>query len=489
MATNSKLGKYQLVRQLGRGAMGVVFEGFDPVIQRTVAIKTIHKHLLAGEAGQELLARFKREAQAAGRLAHPNIVAIYEYGEDQGTPFIAMEFIQGRELKDIIKDPARMELSAVVNLVTQALDALDYVHVAGIVHRDLKPGNIILLNNGQVKIADFGIARVESSNMTQLGAVMGTPSYMSPEQFMGQRVGPQADLFSVGVILFELLTGEKPFAGQSVTTIMQKVLTAPAPDVSAINPSLPRKLDAVLKKALAKRPSERFQRAGDFARALQEAVGQTSSAYVDGDATLIGHAMEETNPTLLASADEVTTERNPRSQAAAGAPRIPPRSGSAAPPAERILPAPPPMESRTQHPPEPRLRAKGAWLLPLLILVVVELVAGAAWWFYGDNAPFDRSAGITLQAPPKADTPPPLPSPKTPKPGEPAGSLAVASTPPGAIVLINNRFMGITPQEIALAPGAYAVTLKREGFQPFTTKVEIDADRQSTLAAPLQPGP
>jgi eukaryotic-like serine/threonine-protein kinase len=290
----NKLGKYQIRRTLGKGAMGIVYEGFDPVIERTVAIKTILPSQLNGAEFVGVLARFKREAQAAGRLNHPGIVAIYDYGEEvaqdvsdeeatmmaptsasqsqQRVAYIAMEFIKGRELRDFFEKGERFPMPEVVRIMSEMLDALDHAHSQGVVHRDMKPANLILLENGRVKIADFGIARVEASELTQTGTVLGTPTYMSPEQFMGHPVDGRSDLFSCGVILYQLLTGEKPFTGESTTTIMYKVLREEPVPPSQLNLSLAPALDAVMKKALAKNPAERFQNGREFAQVLQAAL-------------------------------------------------------------------------------------------------------------------------------------------------------------------------------------------------------------------------
>ena len=219
-----KLGKYVIIRILGKGAMRVVYEGMDPDIKRKVAIKTIHRLLLEGDASNELLARFKQEAQAAGQLMHQNIVAIHEYGEEEGVPFIAKEFVKGKELKEYIVEKKQFYIAEILSIMIQTLQAIAYVHAAEVIHRDLKPANIILLENGQVKVADFGIARIRDSDMTQAGAIIGTPSYMSPEQFIGDQADKQTDIFSIGVILYELLTGEKPFPGKTATVIMQKIM-------------------------------------------------------------------------------------------------------------------------------------------------------------------------------------------------------------------------------------------------------------------------
>ncbi|MGB8435292.1 MAG: serine/threonine-protein kinase, partial [Burkholderiales bacterium] len=271
MSDTTKLGKFEVRREIGKGAMGVVYEGFDPMIERTVAIKTIRAENLQGDDAQEQLARFRREAQSAGKLTHPNIVSVYDFGLDDGTYYIAMEFVKGRELQDILGKNERFGVAGIVQVMTQLLEALDYSHRNGVVHRDIKPSNIILLDDGTVKVADFGIARIESSNLTQAGMVLGTPSYMSPEQFMGQTVDGRTDLFSSGVILYQLLTGEKPFTG-SVTTIMHKVLQEQPLPPSKLNVQVPRAFDAVVQKALAKRPDERYQTGREFAAAIKGAA-------------------------------------------------------------------------------------------------------------------------------------------------------------------------------------------------------------------------
>jgi tRNA A-37 threonylcarbamoyl transferase component Bud32 len=290
MAHPQKLGKYEIRRELGSGAMGVVYEGWDPGIARRVAIKTVRRDQLDRAEAGEILARFQREAQAAGRLSHPNIVGIYEYGEDDGTAFIAMEFIEGRELKDYFDANERFVLSEIGRIMVQLLAALGHAHQNGITHRDIKPANIILLKDGTVKVADFGIARIESSNLTQAGTVLGTPAYMSPEQFMGQTVDGRSDLFSAGVILYQFLTGDKPFTG-TLTTIMHKVLKEDPPAPSELNVQVPRPFDALVSQALSKRPEDRFQNAQAFAAAIDSALQKPQSedaTVIGADATLAG---------------------------------------------------------------------------------------------------------------------------------------------------------------------------------------------------------
>ena len=284
MAEFEKLGKYEIRGELGRGAMGVVYEGFDPNIERIVALKTIRAEQLVGENAPDVIARFRREAQAAGRLSHPNIVSIYDFGEDVGVWYIAMEFIKGRELKEYFEANERFTTADAVRILTQILSALGYSHRLGVIHRDIKPANIILLPDGSVKVADFGIAHIESSELTQVGAVLGTPSYMSPEQIQGLPVDGRSDLFSVGVILYQFLTGERPFTGSSTIT-MRKVLEENPLPPSRFNVQLPGAMDAVVRKALEKRADDRYQTADEFAEALQAALKPAPTA--SSDPTLI----------------------------------------------------------------------------------------------------------------------------------------------------------------------------------------------------------
>src|SRR5437773_9523983 len=281
MAEIDSIGKYEIRREIGRGAMGVVYEGYDTSIERIVALKTIRADQLAGGDPAAVIARFRREAQAAGRLNHPNIVSIYDFDEDGGIWYIAMEFVKGRELKECFETNERFRIADIVRIMSQILNALDYSHRQGVIHRDIKPANIFLLSDGSVKVADFGIAHIESSNLTQVGTVMGTPSYMSPEQIMGLPVDGRSDLFSAGVVLYQFLTGERPFSG-SATTPMQKVLKEDPLPPSALNVQLPTTMDAVVRKAMAQRPEERYQSAREFKDTLTAAAQAAASPLAAG---------------------------------------------------------------------------------------------------------------------------------------------------------------------------------------------------------------
>uniref|UniRef100_UPI0022EA74F6 serine/threonine-protein kinase n=1 Tax=Falsiroseomonas oryzae TaxID=2766473 RepID=UPI0022EA74F6 len=282
-----RLGKYELRGTLGRGAMGVVYDGWDPIIARRVAIKTVKIPDPSDTEAIEELARFRREAQAAGRLTHPNIVAVYDYGEDGDIAYIVMEFVDGPTLKHLLDKQERMALPDIVRVMEDLLAGLAFSHARGIVHRDIKPANVMLTSDGKAKIADFGIARIESSSMTQAGTVMGTPAYMSPEQFMGQTVDARTDIYSSGVLLYQLLTGERPFEG-GMTAIMHKALHTDPPKPSELSVTAPPALDPVVARAMAKRPEGRFANAEAFAAAIRQALAAPAAASEPSvDATMM----------------------------------------------------------------------------------------------------------------------------------------------------------------------------------------------------------
>jgi eukaryotic-like serine/threonine-protein kinase len=252
--------------------MGMIYLAHDPVIDRKVAIKLIRADLLGGEERADYLARFQREAQAAGRCAHPNIVAIYDFAVHEGNPFLAMEYVEGSNLSQVLARSGRFSPASAAALIGQVLDALDCAHGFGIVHRDVKPANILLLADGRVKMTDFGISRLDSSALTQTGSVIGTPSYMSPEQCRGEPADARSDLFCVGVVLYELLSGARPFAGRNVTEIALQVMNQPPADIRTINPGLSASLVAVIERAIAKQPEGRFATAAEMAASLRQSV-------------------------------------------------------------------------------------------------------------------------------------------------------------------------------------------------------------------------
>jgi serine/threonine-protein kinase len=285
-----RLGKYTITDELGKGAMGVVYKGFDPDIRRTVALKTIRKEMVDDDQAAMLLARFRNEAQAAGRLSHPGIVSVYEWGEEGEIVFLAMEYVEGKSLREYFNLGVRFERDA-VSVMVQLLDALDYAHEQGVYHRDIKPANIIVMNEGRLKgklkIADFGIARIDSSNLTQTGAVMGTPGYMAPEQYSGNLVDWRADIFSAGVVMYQLLTGVRPFIGNP-DVIAYKICHEQPAQPSEVSPgSCPAEFDAVTLKALSKNPENRYQTARAFRDAVLEAHAGPVSPTVSEQTLII----------------------------------------------------------------------------------------------------------------------------------------------------------------------------------------------------------
>ena len=267
-----KFARYEVERELGKGAMGVVFLGRDPVIGRRVALKTIRADGEDTSDTREVQRAFLREAQAAGTLSHPNIVTIHDVGEEveTGTSFIAMEYVEGKNLKQLLKDKVSFSSDRIAEIVISVGEALDYAHRRGIVHRDVKPANIILTTDGTVKITDFGIAKMESSSLTATGQFLGTPNYMSPEQVTGEVVDGRSDLFSLGVVLYELLTKKKPFAGDNLTSISYKIVHEEYPPLQTYDAAIPAEFNPILARALAKDPAARFQSGRDFVRALSE---------------------------------------------------------------------------------------------------------------------------------------------------------------------------------------------------------------------------
>jgi len=252
--------------------MGEVYRAHDPSIDRPVAIKVLRPELITGSGAEQLLARFRREARAAGRRFHPNIVAIWDFGEEDGIPFLVMELIEGKSLDEILKASGLLAADRSIRIMTQVLNALGFAHESGIIHRDVKPSNIMVLQQDQIKVADFGIARIDASDFTIVGDLLGTPAYMAPEQLSGGPVDHRTDLFATGVILFEMLTGVKPFRGKSITEIMSFMERRGPEDIRTRNPALPESLKPVLGKALAFDPGARYDAAAEFSAALQEAI-------------------------------------------------------------------------------------------------------------------------------------------------------------------------------------------------------------------------
>jgi hypothetical protein len=267
-----KFGKFEILEELGQGAMGMVYRAHDPILDRPVALKTVSPALLAGK---DTAARFQREARAAARLQHPNIVTIFELGEVAGTRYIVMELVEGIELTEALGAPDRFPLERRVRMIVDVCRGLDFAHKMGVVHRDVKPANVRLTRDGTVKILDFGIARLGESDMTQAGMVLGTPSYLSPELLQGAKVDHRADMWAVGVMLYELLSGRRPFEAPTIASLVHKIVNEPLAPLDSRELRLPEALAAVAMKSLEKDPAQRFSDLDAMAKALLAAIGAT----------------------------------------------------------------------------------------------------------------------------------------------------------------------------------------------------------------------
>ncbi|MFI4932712.1 MAG: serine/threonine-protein kinase, partial [Burkholderiales bacterium] len=297
-----RLGKYPITGVIGRGAMGIVFKGYDPVIKRPVAIKTIRKELLedddvgsvaaSGASGQyasdTMSSRFQREAQAAGALNHPGIVSVYEYGEDSNYAFIAMELVEGSNLRDYIANGTSFDEQDTVSIMSQLLDALHYAHSSTVWHRDIKPANIMVMSNGRIKLTDFGIARLESADRTRTNVIMGTPGYIAPELYLGGHVDHRMDIFAAGVVFYQLLARKSPFRG-GPEAIMHDVCYHDPEAASKADPAHRwSQYDAIVARAIAKAPADRFQSAGEFRSAILDAYAQPVANTIS-EATIVTH--------------------------------------------------------------------------------------------------------------------------------------------------------------------------------------------------------
>jgi serine/threonine-protein kinase len=354
-----QLGRYTILYELGQGAMGTVYRGHDPQIDREVALKTISLHMLGGEDEKEFRERFFREARAAGKLSHPGIVTIHDAGEDEATrtPYLVMEFVAGMTL-EVLGESGALPREKALELTKQIAEALDYAHARGIVHRDIKPANIIVDAEGRAKITDFGIAKLATSKFTQTGMVLGTPAFMSPEQLTAQPVDGRSDIFSLGTIFYWLLTGKRPFGGDTLAALSYSVVHAEPPPVTQVAPGLPADIEHVVKRALAKDPAQRYATGKEFANDL----------------------------------DDLVHGRPPRSRAGAVAAAVP------APLAATIaLPA-------------PAAEKRRRWIVPVALVALLLIGLGlGAWWWPGRSE-------VEEEAEPAVAAPTPAPRTSAPAP-------------------------------------------------------------------------
>ena len=352
--TESFLGRYRLVKVLGQGAMGVVYEGVDTRLNRTVAIKTVLRSHLADETtANEYATRFEREAQAAARLSHPHVVTVFDFGEHEDISYIVMEFVRGRELNQAFEAGEKFSLPETIRMMRELLLALDYAHQQGVVHRDVKPANVMLDQIGRVKLTDFGVARVANANQdrTMPGTLVGTPSYMSPEQILGLAVGSRADIFAAGVILYQFLVGRRPFTGGGPFGVQRKIVQDDPDPPSQVNADLPKAFDLIVARALAKKPENRYE---DELEALEAGVVEAevsdlskpenryeSAGAFAADLERIGLSVPRRQPLLDLDLPTATMPVAPRAE-----------------PAKAAAPSPPP------PPPQPQPRDLSLNLIP-----------------------------------------------------------------------------------------------------------------------------
>jgi serine/threonine protein kinase len=423
------LGKYQIKQELGKGAMGVVYLGFDPALEREVALKVMASAIVSDN---DLKERFEREAKSVAKLQHPNIVTVYDLGYDaQGAPFIAMEYLKGQDLEQRIrKDPPTLREK--LDVVAQTSRGLAHAHKAGIVHRDIKPANIFITDNGEAKIMDFGVARWQQSSHTQTGAVLGTADYMSPEQIRGQKVDGRSDIFSVGVILYRLLTNKKPFAGENIQAVFFKVLNQEPPEIVLPDGNEMPELHAIVAKALSKNADQRYANADDLAEDIRDLMGLyrdilnedtvfetmfdpagTVEAEPGSDA---GKRKTSTTGRVLGSTTPGGGSRTHRPGTAypptAGSKTIPGRTAAASrTAAARTSVAPTKMMSRTQAGTAgtapvgiPIEESSGVWKYAAAAVLLLAVGAGVYWFTRGENPP-DVAAGTNVVTPTPPATP------------------------------------------------------------------------------------
>ena len=424
MADPKSFGRYQVKQLLGRGAMGVVYLAEDPVITRKVAIKVISSQ--PGQADSELQARFEREFRSAGTLSHPNIVTIHDVGKQGTRTFIAMEHVEGKSLEDIANLERCMPLETVANLLDQICSGLDYAHERSIVHRDIKPANIIITPDGRAKITDFGVAKIldlTTTGVTQEGATIGTPSYMSPEQAKGYRVKGSADQFSVAVMVYRLLTGERPFMGDSRSTVMYKIVHEDPITLNVLNRTIPAGVSAAVMKALGKDPTQRFPTCSAFAVAVRVGMaGGTVEFPADANAG-VGETVL-LDPQAASGSATVVVE----TAATAGPPMIPAAGRRS--------------RRRTALAAAVVLAALGVWTW-----LAPPEPAGGAWWALRERA---GRTWVSLSGGVGTTTPGPIPVPVVPA-DEFQGQVRVESNPPGASIWMDGADLGlVAPALVAL---------------------------------------
>ncbi len=486
-AMPEKIGRYEITGELGKGAMGVVYKAIDPNIGRVVALKTTRVDV-HGDDSADMVKRFQNEARAAGALNHPNIVTIYDAGEADGVFYIAMEYVPGKTLAQRLLELRTVSADQIVTIGTQICAGLDYAHTKKVVHRDIKPANIMIAPDGTVKIMDFGIAKAGAS-LTQTGEVLGTPNYMSPEQVKGKDLDGRTDLFSTGVILYQMATGERPFNGENVTTIIYKIIHEAPPAPRELDVSIHPGLSQIIIKCLAKDPDDRYQTGADLAIALRsykiisapEPRGTVAPAFSSRAAEFSARPMSPrtaTSGTAVATAPaRVATASKPLAQ-------------------EKVSTA-------TIKTVVPSRKVKRNSSLPIVAVLLVTVAVGAIGIFeWSQHAALPVSVAAEPAPSPAPTKPAPhsaasstvpiasarlnTPRQEAPKPAvvEGFGGLRITSSPPGATIEIDgvSQEWYVTPFNTPLLKsGTHSVRAQLDGLTPQARKVEVVADQKTIV--------